>query len=227
MKLYLLLNCVTILFPLLLSWDKKVQFYRQIKALFIAIFLVGIPFVLWDIWFTEMGVWGFTPEHLIGVNFFNLPLEEILFFVFVPYACVFIHDTINAYWPIKQNKIGIKWFGITWVIGSMALAILFYDHYYSVLACSLSAFVGIILLRKNTVYQWGIWRTFFIVLIPFILINGALTGWYTDNPVVWYNDSHNFGLRLGTIPYDDIIYNFSLIIGIIMLRDALQKNKNS
>ncbi|MFD1553720.1 lycopene cyclase domain-containing protein [Putridiphycobacter roseus] len=227
MKLYLSLVCVTLLFPLILSWDKKVQFYKQFKALFLSIVLVGLPFVIWDIWFTEMGVWGFTPEHLLGIYIFNLPLEEILFFVFVPYACVFIHDTINAYWPIKTSTHQIRWWSMAWIFGSVLLAIVFYDHYYSVLACSLSAIVGFLLWKQNTNYQKSLWRTFFIVMVPFIVINGALTGWFTDNPVVWYNDIHNFGLRLGTIPYDDIIYNFSLIIGVIMLRDRLQKSKKS
>ena len=45
--------------------------------------------------------WGFNNDYLLGIYLFNLPLEEILFFITVPYACVFIYECLNVY--IKKN----------------------------------------------------------------------------------------------------------------------------
>jgi lycopene cyclase domain-containing protein len=56
------------------------------------------------------------------------------------------------------------------------------------------------------------WVSFLIILIPFTIVNGVLTGIATDQPVVWYNDNHNLGIRFFTIPLDDFIYNLALIL---------------
>ena len=222
MKLYLLLIVVTIFFPLVLSFDKRVHFYTQFKALFAAIIVIGSGFVAWDIWFTKMGIWGFNPEHLIGVKLFNLPIEEVLFFVVVPFACVFIHNVTSTYFPRKTDTSTAKNFTYLWIVGAFVLSIINFDHYYTVSATFLSGLTALFLLKKTSYYISNIWRTFIIVVIPFLIINGALTGSFTNTPVVWYNDAHNLGLRILTIPVDDLFYNFTLIIGIILLRDYFQ-----
>ncbi len=227
MKLYILLIIVTIFFPLVLSFDKKVSFYKQFKSLFISIALVGLFFIVWDIWFTKIGVWGFNSEHLLGFNIINLPIEEVLFFIVVPYACVFIHNTLTIYWPIKTDISTAKNLTYIWICTSLVLAIIYYNHYYTFSAMALSTITGVVLLKKDTSYISNIWRSFIVVMIPFLIINGALTGAFTETPVVWYNDLHNLGLRIKSIPVDDLFYNFTLIISIILIRDFFQtKFKN-
>ena len=49
---------------------------------------------------------------------------------------------------------------------------------------------------------------YLIILIPFLLVNGLLTA----IPVVLYNDSENLGIRLYTIPIEDIFYGMLLIM---------------
>src|SRR5687768_13787782 len=97
MYIYLYLNLFTIFFPFVLSFDKRVQFYKNWPFLFPAIIVNALIFIAWDSTFTRIGVWGFNPGYLLGIYLFGLPLEEILFFITVPYACVFIYETLNAY----------------------------------------------------------------------------------------------------------------------------------
>jgi lycopene cyclase domain-containing protein len=85
--------------PFFLSFDKKVHFYKQWKYIFPAIIPVALGFIVWDDYFTENKIWGFTPEYLQGIYFRNLPLEEVLFFFVIPYNCVFIYDVLQAYFP--------------------------------------------------------------------------------------------------------------------------------
>ena len=49
------------------------------------------------------------------------------------------------------------------------------------------------------------------ILIPFFIVNGLLTGSFIIDEIVWYNNNHNLGLRIGTIPIEDIFYGFSLL----------------
>lgn len=59
----------------------------------------------------------------------------------------------------------------------------------------------------------------------FFIVNGILTGSWIDEPVVWYNDSENLGIRIGTIPFEDAFYGFLLIALVIDLYRYLQNKK--
>ena len=48
--------------------------------------------------------------------------------------------------------------------------------------------------------------TFLALLIPFLLVNGLLTGMGIPGEVVRYNDEENLGIRILTIPVEDIFY---------------------
>lgn len=49
---------------------------------------------------------------------------------------------------------------------------------------------------------------YLIILIPFLVVNGLLTA----IPVVLYNDNENLGIRLYTIPIEDVFYGMLLIM---------------
>ena len=70
--------------------------------------------------------------------------------------------------------------------------------------------------------------TFLIILVPFFLVNGILTGSFIEEEVVWYNELEITGFRIFTIPVEDIAYGFSLImINLLMMklmRKLLKKN---
>ena len=51
-------------------------------------------FIPWDIWFTDIGVWWFRDDYITGWKIFLLPIEEWLFFIVVPYACIFIYEVL-------------------------------------------------------------------------------------------------------------------------------------
>ena len=61
-------------------------------------------------------------------------------------------------------------------------------------------------------------------MIPFVIVNGALTGMF-DQMVVWYNSDHIIGLRLITIPIEDSIYALQLILFNLITYKFFVKNK--
>ena len=99
---YLLLMTCTLGFPLVLSFDGKVAYYTKWKALFPGLVFTALVFIAWDVWFTRGGVWSFNPDYLVGIYFLDLPIEEWMFFFFVPFACVFIYECLIAYFPTER-----------------------------------------------------------------------------------------------------------------------------
>ena len=91
---YLIIDLVIILFPLILSFKWKFQYYKYWKPLFGSIFVVGLIYIVWDAIVTYRGDWSFNYQYLQGTSFLGLPIEEILFFIVVPYSCIFIYENL-------------------------------------------------------------------------------------------------------------------------------------
>jgi len=223
MSLYLWIILGSIIGPFFLSFDKKVHFYSYWKALFPAIILVAIGFLCWDEYFTELEIWGFTPAYLSGIYFGKLPLEECLFFLVVPYACVFVYEVIKAYFPKRKTAVLARLFSFLMVFSGMYLGIMYLDNWYTASACILSSMLILGLYFVGKAPWFGDFAlTFFVVLIPFLIVNGILTGMFTEEPVVWYNSDHIIGFRIVTIPLEDIYYNLCMLLPIIAIYEWLK-----
>ncbi len=217
--LYLYLMAFTISVPLLRSFESRLAYYRSFKALFTAIALTMAVFIPWDILFTDLGIWGFNPRYLSGIYIANLPLGEWLFFIFVPFSCVFIYRVLNYFFPkdwISQKMAFSLTQYFTWL--TLTVAFLSWGSWYTF---SAFLFLGLWFALHTYVLKvsWmpAFYRAYAVVLIPFVMVNGVLTGFGLEEEVVWYNDAHNLGYRLLTIPVDDIFYGMGLILMNITL----------
>jgi lycopene cyclase domain-containing protein len=213
MSLYGWLIIATISGPFILSFDKKVGFYGYWKALLPSIFIVGCLFLLWDEYFTQEGIWGFNGNYLLNIFLGHLPIEEVCFFLVVPYACVFIYEVLKAYFPdLKLSNLG-RYFGIVFTVIALVCCFLFPSNWYTMSACMLSAVLTIGIYFVNRAPWYGQFvLTYLVALLPFIIVNGVLTGAVTQQPIVWYNESHMIGPRIITIPVEDLFYNYALLL---------------
>lgn len=222
--IYLWINILTILFPLLLSFDKKVAFYTKWKFLFPAILLVGLFFIVWDVIFTAHGVWSFNQEYLIGISFWGLPLEEILFFLTVPYASLFIYECVVCYFPDLNKKLEKFSHYTTWFLMGFLLIMAFINidriYTFTTLMFLFLTFI-IVLIRFGTQNLGHFYVAYLIHLVPFLLVNGILTAL----PIVLYNDSENLGIRIYTIPAEDTMYSMLLLLMNILIFETLRNYK--
>jgi lycopene cyclase domain-containing protein len=223
MSLYFILLVSSVSVPLLLSFDKKLQFWKQWKYLFPAILMIAAIYIGFDIILTKAGVWGFNPRYHSTVLFFNLPLEEWLFFLIIPYASIFLHDSFVLYLPqIKLNNLTSKIISISTILVLTTLILFNFDKTYTIyIFTTLITALALSLSGKSNILN-HFYVTFLLILIPFLAVNAILTGTFIDGEVVWYNNNENLGIRFLTIPIEDFGYAFSMILLNLLLRDKLK-----
>lgn len=222
-KLYLYLNIFTISLPLILSFDKKVAFYKSWKYLFPAILIMAIVFIGKDAIFAASGIWAFNDTYLIGLRLLGLPLEEWLFFITIPYACVFIYACLLAYLKIDPLKNFHRPFLFLLSFILLATGLYYFNRVYTSVI-----FISTALLILYNLYARQPWLSmfllsYFVSMIPFFAVNGILTGSFIEEQVVWYNPAHNLGIRMLTIPVEDAIYNLMMLMMTVQLMQWFRK----
>ncbi len=209
---YILVDLMCIIFPLVFSFHPKIKFYKQWRYFLAPCIATALLFLVWDALFTRAGIWSFNSVYTIGIYLFRLPLEEYLFFLCVPYACVFTYYCISLFFKLSSfNKTANI---VTYILISfLVIFALFHltQLYTSLTFIFLASFLFFILLGKKT-FLPAFYLAFFIILIPFLISNGILTGTGLSQPVVLYNDNYNSRIRILTIPFEDTFYGMLLIL---------------
>jgi len=93
--------------PFLYNFHPSLGFAKNHKFALLSIIVSALPFLVWDIYATFAGHWGFNYNYVIGLKIFNLPLEEILFFVVVPYCCLHVWNVIEKWELTKTTFINL------------------------------------------------------------------------------------------------------------------------
>lgn len=146
---------------------------------------------------------GFQSELCIRNLFFNLPIEEVLFFFCIPYSCVFSYFCLGKIFPqllaARLNSFFIQAIAIVLLI----ISIFNFGKLYTALAFSLDGIFLLIAARMIPQKMFLFFISYLLMLIPFLIVNGILTGTGIENEVVWYSNNENLGIRLLTIPVED------------------------
>jgi len=205
---YLLINVFIIAVPLVLTFDKRTAYCRQIPAVAFSIGVVSTSYLIWDVVVTARGEWSFNSKYLTGVQLLNIPLEEMLFFITVPYSCLFIYEVVlyttkNSSFDLPTPAVIIA------IVLAMAASVAVRDQGYTSKALASCSFF------LTVAYLWDrpllnsrqYWTWLAICYIPFLLINFVLTAL----PVVEYNPAAIFGFRVLTIPIEDFFYNYAML----------------
>ncbi|MDP4664032.1 MAG: lycopene cyclase domain-containing protein [Salibacteraceae bacterium] len=221
--IYLLINVLTIAYPLAQSYEKRIRLLQHWKAIFTSIAITGAVFLAWDELFTQLEVWGFNGRYLTGIYIGALPIEEWGFFLTVPFACIFVYEVLNYF--IKKDIFANSHQAITlfFLMVTTFLGYYFHDRMYT---STSFFFAAILLLGQLMVFRFSwmgrFYMAYFVCLIPFLIMNGWLTGSFTDEPIVWYNNLENMGLRIFTIPAEDTIYLLGMLLLTFMVYEKVK-----
>ena len=226
--LYLYINFFTIIIPFLFSFHPKLLFYKTWNAFFPAVIIAGIIFLVWDAYFTHLGVWGFNPDYLTGITLINLPLEEVLFFFCIPYACVFTFHCLDVLLLQKSFRFNDKFVTPLLIAALVIISILQYQKIYTLV--TFSSLAALLAYSKYVLkIQWldKFYFVYAILLLPFLIVNGILTGTTLASPVVWYNNAEIIGIRILTIPVEDIFYGMLLILLNLLIYQCLKRRNTT
>ncbi|GAA4470187.1 hypothetical protein GCM10023093_30980 [Nemorincola caseinilytica] len=210
--LYLLVDSLCLLFPLIFTFHPKIRFYRHWRSFFVPCLVTAMVFILWDALFTAKGIWSFNDRYLLGIYLLGLPLEEYLFFIFIPYACVFLYYNITRFYTIPVTGRSVANGTVLFICVLAFMAIIYMPLLYTSVTFLLLAALLTLLLVLRASFLPAFYISFLVTLIPFFLSNGVLTGAVTPQPVVIYNDSYNLGIRLVTIPIEDTFYGMAMLL---------------
>ena len=192
----------------MLTFAPKVYYYRKMKSLIIAIVVISSLFIVWDALATARGDWGFNKKYITGHRIFGLPLEEILFFIAVPYSCIFLYETFHIYFKEKKVFYNIHLYN-TLAISCFAIAVAYINKAYTatVFIMAGALFTSARFCFKSMFSSSLYWLYIIVCTFLFAIFNHMLTAL----PVVTYSHQAITGFRIGTIPIEDFFYNYSLL----------------
>ena len=147
--------------------------------------------------------------------------EEWLFFVTIPYACLFIYECIKNYFPQLHFGYAARLIAIVIAVSLIVIGGIHYQKWYtSITFVGAGIFTFIHLAVHGNKYYSKFLIMYVIQVIPFTIVNGILT----SKPVVIYNNAENLGLRIGTIPVEDNIYGYLLLLMTITFFELFRSN---
>lgn len=220
---YLLLLALTFLGSLFIGFKYKTGFFSKLKYLIPAVLFSGAIFLIWDLRFDERAIWRFNPEFLIGVNILNLPIEEWLYFIAIPFLGVSVYEYAKQrFYSFERPN--------TFLSISLALFVLFgiiayfsREKMYPFFTFFLTAiYLGYTIFRNRFKKHYTkFYITYFITLIPFLIISGVLT----SLPVIEYNPVHYFGIHIYKIPLENFASLFLLLLMNLTIYEYLTERR--
>jgi len=187
----------------------------------IAIVLPAIPFLLWDALVTGAH-WHFNYLYVSGIKIINLPIEEILFFITVPFACLFTWEMIIR--RAKEKQMDMQWLRLLLYL-ALPAGIYFFSigKQYTGLTLSFIFLANLVdqLLKTNLLVDVRFYFYLLLIVIFTLIFNGYLT-W---RPVVTYGVNYQLDFRIITIPVEDFFYGTSLLwMNTSLYKFLLRKN---
>ena len=223
---YAMLHLFAFVPVFLLSFDRKVHFYTSWRFLLPAILIMGGFFIVWDAYKTLVGVWGFNSHYVSGGSLWNMPWEEWMFYLTVPFASLFIYECLNAYFPSDPFQKWDKPITLGIVVLCFLCALLSFDKAYPSTTFILTGgFVLYHWLYVPNTYRTRFYRAYLVILIPFLLVDGVLTGCFTKEPVVVYNPAEFLNLLIVSVPVEDAVYGFLHLFGVCYWLEWFRREK--
>lgn len=217
---YLIFNLLVLAGPLGLSFWHRTKFVHLWPLAFLAVALPGVPYLVWDALVTGRH-WEFNEAFSLPVRWWGLPPGEWLFFVTVPFACIFAWRFLIK--PERgQARPARRWI---YIAGALLLPIgvaLGADgKEYTALALIALGLSALLDRALNTgVLVHSRYPQFVALLMALTFV---FNGYLTARPVVLYDAAFQLDVRVWTIPIEDFVYGLSLVNFSVTLFEMLTR----
>lgn len=226
----LILNILILITIIPLSFDKKVKFYSHIEDVIITILFGSFFMLLLEIFFMRRGISGFIPDYIIKTNFFYLPIEKVLFFITIPYSCIFIYEYIRTKFKKDFLLPYVKKINMLVIfILTFLLLFSFYKEYpFTILALS-DIFIYLYFINKlNNNYMGYFYLSYLVTLIPYLISNTLVNNglWFiSKSPIIWYNKDKISDLKIFNIPLENTVYFMFFLLTYISIYEFSKSKK--
>ena len=220
---YLLILFGTIAIPLFFSFEKQLRFYTNLKYLLPAMLFTGAIFIILDLRFEQRAIWRFNSEFTIGINILNLPIEEWLYFLAVPFLGVSVYEYLNyRFSNFEQPKVFLALSLILLILFGVAAYLSRQKIYPFFMFFLLAIYLGYTIFRDRFQKHYTkFYLTYFVLLIPFLIISGLLT--YL--PIIEYNPEFILGIRIFSIPIENFAALFLLLLMNVTIYEFLKERQ--
>ena len=216
---YLLFNVLIACCPFVVRvFFQKVSLPQRTSA-FWSIILVAIIFCVWDIIATGI-FWKFNPTYILGWRIAGVPVEEVMFFFSVPYACLFLWENLSVGRERIRYATQLTLF-IIFVSMICGGIFILNNKYYTgidllvfglVLALDWITKINVFFTRKGLLFG-GL-----VVVLTFIF-----NLYLTVRPVVEYFHGMKTNINIITIPIEDFVYGLSLILFVVVFYEVFNR----
>lgn len=221
---YLLVLIGTFAIPILLGLKKQNPIFSNLKYLVPAMVFTGAIFIMWDMRFEQQAIWRFNSDFLLGINILNLPLEEWLYFIGVPFLGISIYEFVkHRFYTFERPNtflaVSLFLFFLFGIVAYFSRQKLYPFFTFFLLAI----YLGYTVFRSRFKKHYTkFYLAYFILLVPFILISGILTAL----PIIEYNPNHHFGILIYSIPIENFASLFLLLLMNITIYEYLKERQS-
>ena len=215
---YLIFNLIVICGPLLFSFDSKYAYYRKWPRVFLSLALPMAFFVSWDALVTGRH-WWFNDLYTMDMRIAGLPPGEWLFFITVPFSCLFIWEVIHNEKRHTAKSIALIYPVLFSCIPLGILVFLLGKEYTGLVLITFGLAAILEKALKTDVLLRPITYVFFAIIIGLILV---FNGYLTARPVVLYGEAYQLGFRVITIPIEDFGYGIVHLLSCTILYEKFK-----
>jgi len=203
---YLLFNLLILTLPIISKLIYQKTILPKTSYFILSAAIVAVIFIVWDIKVTDKW-WFFNNQYILGVKFFKLPIEEVLFFFTVPFSCLIIFLNLNSLIPLKIN------FDFYFFLIFIFLILSF----YFLKKGKAYPFVVFLLLSVNIFLDYFLrvyllnQLAFYIYLAIVTVLTFVFNYYLTSKKIITYSKNYKTNFLITTIPFEDFIYGINLL----------------
>lgn len=221
-SLYLLIDLAALIIALFFSFRPRASFRKEWKWLLPSIGVVAIPTLLVNAQLIRIGAWGYNQDHILGQFVYLLPIEEILYYLCVPYLAMLGYYFCRYYFPGTQLKYSGRIIAGVSAALCLIIAAAYLDHLFTLISfLGVSIFLAFCFLRRPF-WLGHLIISFSVFSIAFILYNSTLGELNLIFPIFKYEAAETMDVFVNNMPIECLPYSLLVFGSIISIYERFR-----